>query len=512
MMPIPFLSPAAAAVLPSGVPPMVGAPAADFAALLPGFVAPVMPRQDDAEGGKDLPAGPVDDEGDVGEPAIAWVMPPLWPAICPPVDAVRGEVAAPSGGLASGGSARTVVPPPVAPVVLPVAAEAETGALAIADRSPVTGSNIDPAPIFAGAGAGLVPGPRREVQPVRSNPDVAAPAVQAPPMMRTIPTALVPGERGGAVVTGPLGGLRGRTQPGGFLVQAPASARVVAVLLSPAPLTPVVPSAAADSAPVVATLPPKASAPADMTGTTTTQEAPAVAVAAQRLALAPGDTAGTITKQEAPAVTAEAERLAPNAAARPTPQAELQPVQPTRIAPAAEMFAAAIQRAVRDERRPAADELAAGIVAPSADPATRAVAAPEASRHAALDMARETWPAKMIERIEMLRDAADAADTSVRLMPDQLGAIDVSLRRDGDTVQVQFTAQQAETRQLLADAQPKLTELAEARGLRLAMQAGGEGAAGQQSQQQRAAASALPITASRAPSEDDVSAADERIA
>ena len=193
------------------------------------------------------------------------------------------------------------------------------------------------------------------------------------------------------------------------------------------------------------------------------------------------------------------------------PQTDLRPLQPARVAPAAEMFAAAIQRAVRDERRPDASDAAAAMGAPTTDLATHAVTAADASRHAALDMARETWPARMIERIELLRDAADAVDTSIRLMPDKLGAIDVSLRRDGDTVQVQFTAQQAETRQLLADAQPKLVELADAKGLRLAMQAGGDGA-GNQPQQQRATAPAPSITPPRASSEDDGIAADERIA
>jgi Meckel syndrome type 1 protein len=73
----------------------------------------------------------------------------------------------------------------------------------------------------------------------------------------------------------------------------------------------------------------------------------------------------------------------------------------------------------------------------------------------------------MIARIETLRDAADAADTRIRLIPDALGAIDVALKRDGDTIHVQFTAEQAQTRALLQEAQPRLAEAAERSGLKL---------------------------------------------
>ena len=73
----------------------------------------------------------------------------------------------------------------------------------------------------------------------------------------------------------------------------------------------------------------------------------------------------------------------------------------------------------------------------------------------------------MIDQIEALRDAADATDTRIRLIPDALGPVDMSVRRDGDAVQVHFTATEAATRQLIADAQPRLAELADARGIRI---------------------------------------------
>ncbi|ONF96792.1 flagellar hook-length control protein FliK [Sphingomonas jeddahensis] len=196
------------------------------------------------------------------------------------------------------------------------------------------------------------------------------------------------------------------------------------------------------------------------------------------------------------------------------PQQPAVPLQPARIAPAAQVFAAAIHQAARDERRPdAPDSMIAAIAPATTDLAAHAVTAVEGTRHPALDMARDTWPAKMIERIEMIRDAMDAVDTSIRLIPDKLGAIDVSLKQDGDTVQVHIVAQQPETRQLLADAQPKLAELAEAKGLKLSAQLGDGG--GQQ-QQQRAPNAPQQTTTTRpgrAASNDDAAAlADERIA
>ncbi len=190
----------------------------------------------------------------------------------------------------------------------------------------------------------------------------------------------------------------------------------------------------------------------------------------------------------------------------------LQPAEANRIAPAAQVFAAAIQQVVREERRPAAAEQAIVAIAPTTDLAAHAVTAAESSRHAALDMARDTWPAKMIERIEMLRDAANANDTSIRLVPDRLGTIDVSLRRDGDTVAVHFQAQHAETRQLIAEAQPRLADMAEARGLRLSTQTSDGGSHPQQQQQRAGTGTAPTNNVSPDAAQTGASSADERVA
>ncbi len=135
------------------------------------------------------------------------------------------------------------------------------------------------------------------------------------------------------------------------------------------------------------------------------------------------------------------------------------------IASAARTFAEAIHRAVTadDRTRPAE---------PAGQPqATAAISAAVTSTGQAqqqtLDMRQPNWPGAMIQHIEKLRDMADANDMRVRVVPDALGSIDIALHREGDTVQVQLTAEQPQTRALLADAQSRLTEMAEARGLKL---------------------------------------------
>lgn len=164
------------------------------------------------------------------------------------------------------------------------------------------------------------------------------------------------------------------------------------------------------------------------------------------------------------------------AVARP----ELVQPQPGTVASAGRIFGAAIQaaqtaRSTRDADKTGSIDAASlsATVAPS-----QPVAPTAATQQAPLDMRQERWPHAMIARIEMIRDAADATDTRIRLIPDALGAIDVSVKTEGATVHVHFAAEQAATRTLLADAQPRLAELAEARGLKLGQGAPGESSAG----------------------------------
>jgi flagellar hook-length control protein FliK len=138
-------------------------------------------------------------------------------------------------------------------------------------------------------------------------------------------------------------------------------------------------------------------------------------------------------------------------------------------APMPALFALAMapERKPADDNAQPGDLSAMGALLTPAD-AVALVAKPGQAERQALDMGRQDWPQKMIDRIEALRDDANANDTSIRLKPDALGRIDVSLRTHADgAITVRFSAEQPTTRALLADAAPQLNAAAEARGIRL---------------------------------------------
>jgi len=165
-------------------------------------------------------------------------------------------------------------------------------------------------------------------------------------------------------------------------------------------------------------------------------------------------------------------------------QPDIAQPQPGTVASAAMVFGAAIQAATKKRDEPDTPAAPSDTpLTPVGAAATHEIKVADAQQ-APLDMRQDRWPHAMIERIEMLRDAADAVDTRIRLVPDALGTIDVSVKKDGDALRVHFNAEQAATRTLLADAQPRLAELAEARGLKLAQGSLGDSGA----QQQRAPA------------------------
>lgn len=105
---------------------------------------------------------------------------------------------------------------------------------------------------------------------------------------------------------------------------------------------------------------------------------------------------------------------------------------------------------------------------PAADAARQISVAATSDRNAApLDLRHEPGLQRMIDHIETLRDDANARDTRIKLSPDALGSVDVAVRQEGDRVHVRFTAEHEATRALLVEAQPRLTELASARGVRI---------------------------------------------
>ncbi|MGN6270031.1 MAG: flagellar hook-length control protein FliK [Sphingomonas sp.] len=145
--------------------------------------------------------------------------------------------------------------------------------------------------------------------------------------------------------------------------------------------------------------------------------------------------------------------------------------------PAGMLFGIALdQRATLANRPSPRDEALQALSAiAGAGSAAPVVAAAGGTQHNALDMRRDDWPQAMIDRIDALRDAADATSTRITLVPDALGKVDVSLRHDGDTVHVHFAADTAQTRAMLADAQPRLADAAQARGIRLGQTSVGTG-------------------------------------
>lgn len=178
--------------------------------------------------------------------------------------------------------------------------------------------------------------------------------------------------------------------------------------------------------------------------------------------------------------------------------------------PAARVFADALHRAAADERS-APDPVPAPVTAPVA----MAVATVGDAHQPSLDMGQRGWPAAMMRHIEQLRDMADANDTRIRLVPDALGTIDVSLKREGETVHVELRAEQQQTRALIAQEQPRLTELAEQRGLKLqtggggSFTGGGQQAAGGEAQRQPPRA---PTPAAHRRHDADDRTTDERVA
>lgn len=565
MLPIPVLSNIPAIPGMPSVPsivPGVGSPAVDFAALLPAGVAPVMPRQGDGESGSSLPATPGKELAEGEEAAVAgWITPPVWLVTCPPpVQPGVEEMAPVAGAVIAQLTSPALTPAPfAAPLVAadmpdalpglgqPLADALSTSlepysSIALTENSApgeavLHGDVVVPAmvpgaaevvsTIIAAAPSApsvTVPASGGEIARVRSPALPVSglePAVLRAAPVNAEPVAAIATEARSATVISSVGlAVTPRVAEAAtpMMVQQGLAAAVAAADGAEA-RAPLASAAVPLPQPVVTTpvLPPAAerAGMAEPSGVTR-PDLPQVQV---QVPLVRGEVPTTTSAGKDRPVAPPTLPVAGGGVLQAAPAAQL--VAAGHVAPAAQVFAAAIHRAARDDR-PASPEdvLIAGVV-PTTDVAPHAVGAIEGMRHAALDMAHEAWPTKMIERIETLRDAMNAVDTSIRLVPDKLGTIDVTLRRDGDAVAVHFNAQQAETRQLLADAQPKLAELAEAKGLKLSAQAGqvghggqGDGAQQHQHQPQRAPSSA-PLSTNRTgriAAQDDAAPTDERIA
>ncbi|MFL9840111.1 flagellar hook-length control protein FliK [Sphingomonas sp. ST-64] len=152
---------------------------------------------------------------------------------------------------------------------------------------------------------------------------------------------------------------------------------------------------------------------------------------------------------------------------------------PLHSGPAAQIFAAALADAAEPVSRTTEPVVIEGQTARALEVQRTSVQAIDAADEAPLDLTRDAWAGKMIDRIATLRDAAEAADTRIRLAPEHLGSVEVSIRRDGDRLHVHFNAENPATRQLLAEAAPRLAELADSRGVKLGQTSVGGGTGGQ---------------------------------
>lgn len=307
----------------------------------------------------------------------------------------------------------------------------------------------------------------------------------------------------------PVGGVSGATRPGQtapiarrgtdlpFEVPVAGNAAIqLPIVQAPVATPPVATPATEASFAASAVAPsPNDSAPRPpMAGETV---APRVVVASSVVASAPPvepmiavpSIAGALT---AGTSTTDASAAGPTAA--PTDAGTTGPVPPPPTPPRPQMMGEAvapriaIAAAPREagvapvDRRERERDSVGTIAAPAPiDLTPRPVAATAAAERPALDTRDGAWMQGMIDRIETLRSEGVGGMTRIRLSPDALGAIEVSIQPGDDGMQVRFASDNPDAARLLADAQPKLAELAEARGLKLgAMQVD----VGQHSQQQ----------------------------
>ncbi|UIJ45433.1 flagellar hook-length control protein FliK [Sphingomonas cannabina] len=451
--------------------------------LAPGAAAdmPAIGRQMPAAGGKDLPAVEIADLPALDIPT-ATGTPPAPPVARPRTDIDVAALAAVAAGEAltdpeaSGAKARETAEAPATPAILPTpsgAKKIKSERHARTDAEPVSGKKVRMAEVPAQPSAEMVAerpeaGSKVEAEPephdrkAKKAKDVAV-AIASPtvPIPEPVVIHAAPEIRSG------------RSAPPNLDI-AQSSPLATTGRAASEPTT-----AAAPDAPVgpetKIELPATPRQPAESVPEPTAQPQPALVAA---MPLRPSR---PLESESAPVIRlplAAPERPKPGAAPvvlRPATAApKPQPIGTASPAaqPAAQAFAAAIfaaERAAPAKREDAAADPAAilpGVSAPAGQ-APVAVHASAQAHGAPLDTRRDDWMGQMIERIEMIRDEGGAREAHIRLAPDALGKVDVAIRHDGDTVHVQLTADTPAARTLLADAAPRLAEMAESRGLKL---------------------------------------------
>ncbi len=267
----------------------------------------------------------------------------------------------------------------------------------------------------------------------------------------------------------------------------------------------------ASGTPPVATTPAPAPPPAAAPAIVLTAAPTLVAPMLELVSATPEDAPATdgLDTTDAPVADAPPPEVKIDAFALPAvPDPALRAPAP---APAAEVFGAAIRAAVgKDDdaapHRELADAGPPSIGAAGLEPQRHAVLATGEVEQAPLDTRQGNFAHQMVDRIEQLRDDANANDTRIRLIPDALGRIDVTMRRDGDAVHVHFAAEQSATRALIETARPQLADIAASRGINLgqtSVGSDGGGGAQRQPQQPQTTVWQPPRTAASAPTASD---------
>ncbi|GAA4874480.1 flagellar hook-length control protein FliK [Ferrimonas pelagia] len=212
---------------------------------------------------------------------------------------------------------------------------------------------------------------------------------------------------------------------------------------------------------------------------------------------------GTVRSSEAKAVSAgdklslEAERISTASRSVPT-QSEtrsgLEPSLSSGLDPRALSSSTVAEASLpqwHDEENPLAVQAKAGpaTLAARAEPRMGMVADPVLSRQ---PIEAERMAPQLRDRLIMMVNS-DKLTAEIRLDPPELGALQVRIQMNGEQAQLQIVTQQAQTRDLVEQALPRLREMLEQQGLQLADadirqgdpqqgQSGAEGGAGEDGQ------------------------------
>jgi hypothetical protein len=403
------------------------------------------------------------------------------PAVAPPVRPVAPEpVAVPAEG-------HTNVPPSIATndVALP-AGEARPRAAVRAGSLPTPGRNgAVPVAPQAGVPADFVPLVAVNGA-VPASPTIAAPppAVAQPRFVGEdveLPVAVMVAAPPPAVAQNRVVG-EDVELPVADIVAAPRPRRSVATAAAPAIAQEASESSLATPAAITASPPVREERRVDVAPAPTFVPAPRERIAGEGSAPVVTVAAPTIDASATPAprerIVGEADAPVVMVAAADTAPAR------TPVVTSATLFSRIAEVAVQDRalngevpvdrdaapaRRREGDAPTPAIGGGTLDAATpRPVAAASAAGQGTLDTRSDEWMKGMIDRIETMRgEGARGNETRIRLSPDALGSVEIAIHHGEDGMQVRFASDNPDAARLLSDAQPRLAELAEARGLKL---------------------------------------------